>query len=64
MGVGLVLLCIPMLNSELQDLFVPKEQIFVYTKCCYINLAPQFTVNWLIKLDPVTEQERKAGLEV
>lgn len=41
LGMGLVVLCIWMLNTGPQDLVVPKE-ILEYTKWCFANPAPQF----------------------
>lgn len=36
LGVSRVLLCTQMLSTG------PYEQIFIYTKWCYVNFAPQF----------------------
>jgi hypothetical protein len=61
LGAGLVLLCFQILNSGPQDLVAFHKQILMYTKWCYVNLAPQFEVNWLIK--GWSNRERKVRLQ-
>jgi hypothetical protein len=40
LGIGLVLLCIQMLNTGSQDLVVPSEQILMYTSDAMKTLLP------------------------
>lgn len=48
MVVGLLLLCIQMLSSVPQEL-IASQEILTYSEQCYVNLAPQFNVNRLVK---------------
>jgi len=49
LGVGLVLLYIQILNAVPQDLDALRSRSEYYASFCYVNLAPQLKVNWLIK---------------
>lgn len=59
---GLLLLCIQMLSFVPQDL-IASQEILPCSEQCYVNPAPQFNVNWLVKGQWLDSTERGAGLE-
>ena len=61
-GVGLVLLCIQMLNTASQDLVVPRlVRILAYTRFCCANLVPQVIPDWVIKLPTAWVGQKREG---
>lgn len=65
-GVGLVLLCIQILNLGSQSLGAPEEEILTHTKRCYVNFAPQVIPDWIIRIPTawVGLEEQIPGLRV